>query len=67
MLKVENYPNLVRDPKSKGIINTDTKSLNEYKNKKMLNYKILDMDKEINTIKDDISEIKSLIKQMVER
>jgi|TARA_A100001011_G_scaffold274211_1_gene283616 hypothetical protein len=67
MLKVKDYPNLIRDPKSKGVINTDRRSFDDYKNRKNLNYKVLDMDNEINNIKNDISEIKNLILQMAKK
>ena len=44
MIKVKNYPNLVRDPKSKAIINMDSSGYNERKQKILANDKMINMN-----------------------
>ena len=64
MIRVEGHKNLYRDEKSGAIVNCDTTSYNQYVNS--LNYK--DMQRqEIEQIKNDIDEIKSLLKQMLNK
>jgi hypothetical protein len=64
MIKVEGYPNLYRDEKTGAIINCDTISYNNYVNS--LN-KRDSQKREIDNIKNEISEIKSLLKQLLEK
>lgn len=47
-----------RDLKSKAILQTDRDALNSYKNKMALERKIKKQDKEIQSLKSDIDEIK---------
>jgi hypothetical protein len=66
--KVENYPNLLRDLNTNAIINVDKKSLNTYtrtkKNKEIEKNKLEKLQIEVNEIKNDISEIKYLLKNL---
>jgi hypothetical protein len=68
-LKVTGHNNLVRDPKTNSIINTNMSEYNEYINRKNLmdnkSEKIESIENEMNLIKDDINEIKSLLKDFV--
>jgi hypothetical protein len=64
MIKVEGYPNLYRDERTGAIINCDTISYNNYVNS--LN-KRDSQKREIDNIKNEISEIKSLLKQLIEK
>jgi hypothetical protein len=64
MIKVEGYPNLYRDEQTGAIINCDTISYNNYVNS--LN-KRDSQKREIDNIKNEISEIKSLLKQLLEQ
>ena len=62
MIRVEGHSNLYRDEKSGSIVNTDDLSYNQYLNtvnnrKKKQN--------EIDNIKKDIEEIKSLLKEII--
>ena len=66
-LKVEDNPNLVRDSKSKAIINVDDSGYKDYKNRKNLQTKMINMSEEINELKNDIGEIKSLLNQILQR
>ena len=67
MLKVKNYPNLIRDPKSKGIININQSAYNEYLQKKIVKEKMVSMDNEINTIKQSVNEIKELLIKLADK
>jgi hypothetical protein len=62
MIKVEGHPNLFRDENSGAIINCDSTSYNQYINS--LSKKEL-KKKEIEEIKEDIKEIKSILFQIL--
>ena len=61
MIKVEGHPHLYRDEKSGAIINCDSMGYNQYINS--LRQKELQKN-ELDKMKDDISEIKSLLKKL---
>ena len=67
MLKVKDYPNLVRDPYSKAIVNVDGNAYNEYLQKKLVKEKMVNMDNEINSIKQSVNEIKELLIKMADK
>lgn len=62
MIPVFGHPNLYRDEKSGAIINCDSTAYNQYmlasKNRKVQQH-------EIDELKKDISEIKSLLKELI--
>lgn len=62
MIKVEGYPNLYRDEKSGAIINYDKSSYNQYLSSLR---KKEEERKEINQMKKDIDEIKTLLKEII--
>ena len=61
MIKVEGHTHLYRDEKSGAIINCDSMGYNQYVNS--LRQKELQKN-ELDKMKDDISEIKSLLKKL---
>lgn len=62
MIKVEGYQNLYRDEKSGAIINCDTIAYKQYAS----SLKKQDDDrKELDKIKEDIDEIKNLLKEFL--
>lgn len=63
MIKVEGHSNLYRDEVSGAIINCDTTSYNQYVNS--LSKQEL-RKKELDDIKNDIKEIKFLLKKILE-
>jgi len=64
MIRVEGHKNLYRDEKSGAIVNCDTTSYNQYVNS--LNYK--DMQRqELDKMKEDIDEIKMLLKEILNK
>jgi len=64
MIRVEGHPNLYRDEGSGAIINCDSVAYNQYVNS--LNARD-SQKREIDNIKSDINEIKSLLKQLLEK
>lgn len=64
MLRVEGHPNLYRDEKTGAIINYDKLSYAQYVNS--LNSRE-SQKKEILNLKNELGEIKSLLKQLLEK
>tara|TARA_Y100001938_G_scaffold134624_1_gene195310 strand:+ start:531 stop:758 length:228 start_codon:yes stop_codon:yes gene_type:complete len=68
-LKVEGHNNLVRDSRSHAIVNSDTTSYSIYmqrvRAREQQGDQIRNAVKEINTLKTELREIKSLIKELV--
>jgi hypothetical protein len=64
MIRVEGYSNLYRDEETGAIVNCDTMAYNQYITS--LNMKN-SQKKEIDGIKNEISEIKSLLKQLLDK
>jgi|TARA_S200002703_G_C3803008_1_gene248291 hypothetical protein len=64
MIKVEGHTNLYRDDESGAIINTDTTAYNDY----VRSVETSDSrKKELDKIKSDIDEIKSLLRELVNK
>jgi hypothetical protein len=67
-LKVEGHSNLVRDKKTNSIINTNMIEYDEYIARKFTKneekQKIQKIETEISNIKDDLEEIKNLLRGM---
>ena len=64
MIPVEGHKNLYRDEKSGAIINTDSPGFSQYKKSKNIK---LTQRQEIDKMKDDIEEIKYLLKQIASK
>jgi hypothetical protein len=64
MIPVQGHPNLYRDEDSGAIINYDELAYNQYVNS--LNTR-QNQKKEINDLKNEVSELKSLLKQLLEK
>ena len=62
-LKVKDQDHLYRDVNSGAIINTDNSAFEKYKRSKL---KFRNMEHELNYLKGEISEIKGLLKQLVQ-
>jgi len=63
-LKIEDNPNLVRDKTSNAVLNTDMDALQKYKMKRNIERQ---RDSEISELKTEMSEIKSLLYQLVNK
>lgn len=64
-LKVKDHEDLVRDPNTSAILNTDNAALRAYKEKKARDAKMNLVLDEYESMKRDVEEIKSLLKQLV--
>lgn len=68
-IKVENYNSLVRDIRSNAIINTDKDGYERYKSlkksKSMEKIRIDQIESDLSNLKNDISEIKDLLKFLI--
>jgi len=67
--KVEGHSHLLRDSKTNSIINTNMIEYQEYLNRRNVkadeNQKVQTIEEEVYNIKNDISEIKSLLKALL--
>jgi len=66
-IKVIDHKELVRDVNSKGIINIDNTSMNSYKQEREFKFKLQRMVNNYDKIKNDIEELKILIKKLLEK
>lgn len=66
-LKVQDYPDLVRDSKSKAIINTNRSALLDHLEKRENKVTIQSLRDEMSVIKEEFEEIKLLLKQIASR
>ena len=68
---VEDRPELIRDTFSKGIANRDISAYNTYMNaaekRKQRRIKIDNTVEEINNIKQEMSEMKEMLRQLLEK
>lgn len=68
--KVEGHVNLVRDQKTKAILNTDMNEYNNYialrNSKQSSSDKIKNIEGEIETVKSELGEIKSLLRELID-
>ena len=69
--KVEGHSHLLRDSKTNSIINTNMIEYKEYLNRRNVkadeNQKVQTIEEEVYNIKNDISEIKSLLKELLKQ
>jgi len=65
LIKLENENRCLKNTMNNSLINTDISGLKEYKNKKEMANKVNSLSDEINIMKTDISEIKTLLQQLV--
>jgi hypothetical protein len=68
-LKVEGYNNLLRDPDTNSIVNTNMSEYKQYlarrKTKSEENEKVQNLEEELASMKSDIDEIKFLLRSLV--
>ena len=65
LVKIEEENSFKKNMVNKSLVNTDLVALKKYKNRKTLNNKVNGINEEINIMKSDIAEIKSLLHQLV--
>ena len=70
-VKVEHHPELRRDEYSKAITNVDNDAYTNYMNgalaRKNRNQTLEENTKEINNLKEDVSEIKDMLQQLLSK
>lgn len=68
-IKVSGHSDLVRDPETNSIINKNKSEYNEYMMRKNIkseeNQKVQTIEDEVASIKSDVNEIKSLLKELI--
>jgi hypothetical protein len=68
-IKVKDHLNLYRDPKSNAIINSNMKEYQNYmtmkKAKEEESLKIQNIEDDLNLLKNDITEIKNLLRNLI--
>ena len=68
-VRVKGHSDLVRDPVTNAIINTNKSKYEEYISRRELKknetQKVQDLENELSCIKDDLNEIKSLLKEII--
>jgi len=63
--QVEDRPDLVKDEDTKAILNTNKVALSAYKKRREQQRTVQNMSEELNDIKNDMSEIKSLLRDII--
>lgn len=66
-IKVKDHKALVRDTRSKAILNTDMASLLKRRKEKEVNVTLSSLTQEVNIIKSEFIEIKQLLKEIVSK
>jgi hypothetical protein len=64
-IKVQDHKNLLRQKNSKGIVNCDAEELNKYRLDRDYKMKIAKVVEEHDEIKNDINEIKDMLKTLL--
>jgi hypothetical protein len=64
-LKILDNEHLVRDVKTNAVLNTDLSSLEKYRTKREREKKVSSAITELDNMKDEIKEIKSLLYQLL--
>ena len=68
-IPVEGHSDLVRDPRTDSIINTNTNAYEQYisqrKKRKLEKEKSLNIEEDLANLKSEMNEIKSLLKELV--
>jgi esterase/lipase len=65
--KVKENPELVRDMDSKAVLNTNVSALQAYKKKREKQQEIQSAVDDINNMKNEINEIKTLMQRILEK
>jgi peroxiredoxin family protein len=68
--KVDGHSNLIRDEETKAILNTNMTDYNAYMAQKRIkekeNQKLQNLEKDFVNMKDDLNEIKSLLRSLID-
>jgi len=64
-IKVVGYDNLVRDPHTGAIINTDKSVFEEVKKRKYGSASIKQLQSDVEDLKNELSDIKNLLRELI--
>ena len=67
LVKLEGENRFVKDLTNNSLVNTDLAGLQEYKRKKQMQNQVEVLSGEINNMKNEMAEIKSLLIQLVQK
>jgi len=65
--KVKDSPGLVRDMSNQAVLNTDIAALEAYRRKRNKQQELNEVISDINNMKSDIDQIKSLMQRLLEK
>jgi hypothetical protein len=65
--KVENAPELIRDMKNQALLNKDNNALHSYKKAKVRSKEMCNTINDINTMKEEMNDIKSMMQQILQK
>jgi DNA-binding transcriptional regulator GbsR (MarR family) len=65
LLQVKDRPDLVKDDVTKAVLNTDATALDAYRRRREAQREVKTMCQEIDDIKNDIADIKSLLREII--
>lgn len=63
--KVKDHPDLVKDDQNKAILNVDQSALDAYKKRRKQSRMMSNVCTELDQVKNDVQEIKSMIQQII--
>jgi hypothetical protein len=67
--RIDGYSNLIRDEETKAVINTSMTEYNSYMSQKRIkekeNQKIQNLEQDLSSMKDDLDEIKVLLRSLL--
>jgi hypothetical protein len=67
LVKVKDAPGLVRDMSNQAVLNTDINALEAYRRKRNKQQEIDEVLSDINNMKSDIDQIKSLMQRLLDK
>lgn len=66
-MKIVDNEDLVRDAKSNAVLNTDLDALDKYKKRRAREKQVNKVVEEVDSLRQEMTEIKSLLMQLVQR
>jgi predicted adenine nucleotide alpha hydrolase (AANH) superfamily ATPase len=67
LAKVKENPDLVRDMNNQAILNTNVDALSAYKKRRQKEKEVTESLNDINTMKQDINDLKTLMQRILEK
>jgi hypothetical protein len=65
--KIKDNPGLIRDMKNQAVLNVDTNALQAYKIKREKQKEVSEAVSDINNMKQDINELKTLMQRILDK